>query len=273
MLTLGIVGVGDWGKNYVRTIEEHFPDVTLIQGNRDNWKKLKCDGVIISTPPDSHVEIAKFFLKKNIPTIIEKPLALSVKEARQLSKFKSPILVNHIHLFAPAYEILKGNINSKSDIISIESSGMNNGPFRDWCPLFDYGSHDIAICLDLLKEYPNKINAQQIPQGPGKIFIVNLEFSNCKATIKVGNGALYKYKNTQVNLKSNKYAKLVYEDNKLTGFREEYLNKIYVPNISPLQNAVQIFTDSINGKMDPRLGLDLSLNVLKVLEECKHILC
>lgn len=40
----------------------------------------------------------------------------------------------------------------------------------------------------------------------------------------------------------------------------------------PLTNSIQTFLDGINGKQDNRLGLDLSFNIVKILERCDKML-
>lgn len=42
------------------------------------------DAVIVSTPPDSHPEIACFFMDRGIPVLCEKPLCLTVAEAESM---------------------------------------------------------------------------------------------------------------------------------------------------------------------------------------------
>src|SRR5208283_3041583 len=96
-----LVGSGVWGQKYISTLS-NFSAVSLEAASRDNWKELidkKPDGVIVCTPPQSHVEIASYALSQNIPTMIEKPLALSLSEAKLLRQFSAPILVNYVHLF------------------------------------------------------------------------------------------------------------------------------------------------------------------------------
>ncbi len=107
-----LIGKGPWSKIYLKTLAE-FPNLTVKNAGRD-WKEhVQCrcecmceecgcllpDGVIVCTPPDTHVEIASYFLARNIPCIIEKPLALSYEDAVKLKQFKTSVLVNNIHLF------------------------------------------------------------------------------------------------------------------------------------------------------------------------------
>lgn len=54
-----------------------------------NYKELaenepEMDAVIIATPPNSHTEIAKYFLERRVPVLCEKPLCLSIADAEML---------------------------------------------------------------------------------------------------------------------------------------------------------------------------------------------
>jgi predicted dehydrogenase len=42
------------------------------------------DAVIVSTPPNSHPEIAEFFMRRGVHVLCEKPLCLSIAEAKQM---------------------------------------------------------------------------------------------------------------------------------------------------------------------------------------------
>ena len=44
----------------------------------------KVDAVTVSTPTESHVEVAESFLERNIPVLVEKPLADSLSEAKRI---------------------------------------------------------------------------------------------------------------------------------------------------------------------------------------------
>lgn len=245
-----LIGSGVWGKNYIKTLEDF--NVNLTVANRHNWKQLideNPDGVIVCTPPQSHIEIASYSLEKDIPTMIEKPLSLSLSEAMELEKFSAPILVNHIHLFSKQYQYIKNVIDINS-IKSISSAGFNTGPYRDYSSLWDYGPHDLSMILDLLNKDPKSVYINKYPYLNGEIYSIELLFDKLKTISIVGNGGLFK----QRKLSIDSYPRYVYDDS--------------IPSSSkPLSNALEVFMDVINGIDDYRLGLKLSFRIIKILEQ------
>jgi predicted dehydrogenase len=258
-MNIVLIGAGKWGKNYISTLS-NFSNVNLQIANRDNWKKLiddKPDGVIISTPPQSHIEIACHSLSLGIPIMIEKPLSLSLSEALVLKQFKAPILVNHIHLFSVAYQNLRDFTHSHK-IDKIVSFGVNNSPDRDYSSLWDYGCHDIAMILDLAQEFPHKIKAEQIETERGALFKIKLKFKTFETESYVGNSAEKSVRKIKV---SSDGLNIKYNDNKRPSNQAP-----------PLTMALFTFIKAIEGNKDYRLGLDLSLKVLQVLESCEKSL-
>src|ERR1700728_1922667 len=134
-----LIGKGPWGQIYIKTLSEmkvHF-DIA----DRTNWQdkiKTQPDGVIVCTPPETHVEIASFALERNIPCMIEKPLSFSLDEALKLKQYTAPILVNHIHLFAKRYQSMKSKFikSKKHNITSILTRGIGTNPNYS---LWNYG--------------------------------------------------------------------------------------------------------------------------------------
>lgn len=250
MFNIVIVGNGSWAQIYKSTVQKSFPNISLTTANRSNWKSLinnKPDAVIVCTPPSSHIEIAQYSLEKSIATMIEKPLSLSLKEAETLKQYSAPILVNHIHLFSKQYMQVKFDLNCHK-INYIRTTGQGDKPERkDYNDLWDYAPHDIAMILDLAGKYPKSIKCELI--SPRKYGIV-LEFDQFSSHSVVGFGV--KRRSLVV---SSHYNILEYSDR-------------FPSNDLPLTNAIQVFVDSLGGKKDYRLGLDLSLNVLRVLDEC-----
>lgn len=257
-MKLLLVGNGKWGKNYISTITHCFPNVDLQIGSRDTWQSLidaKPDGVIVATPPSSHIEIASHALQYDIPVMIEKPLALSYQEAATLQQYKAPILVNHIHLFATAYQHLR-EMTNKREISKIVSLGYNKGPVREYSGLWDYGCHDVAMILDLMETVPEKVHLEEVKTKIGSLFNIKMKFEWFHSESLVGNGAEKPIRKLKM-----------YCD----GLRLVYDDKMRPGNHSlPLTNALKVFMGAIQGINDPRLGLDLSLQVVKILEECQN---
>jgi predicted dehydrogenase len=125
-LKIGVVGAGKMGTNHARVLGR-MPGAELVavadvQAERartlardlrvtgfTDYRYLRgnVDGVIVAVPPASHFEVASFFLRSGIPTLIEKPLARTVKEGRRLvglaDKQMTLLQVGHIERYNPAY--------------------------------------------------------------------------------------------------------------------------------------------------------------------------
>lgn len=265
-MKLLLIGNGSWSKNYQKTLNEF--DIQFDIGTRENWKQLaeskKYQGVIIATPPQSHIEIAHFCLSHDLPVIIEKPLCLSLNEISKIEGFSAPILVNHIHLFSPYYQFLKSYI-SQFQILKIDSFGFGNGPVRDYSSLYNYGSHDLSMIFDLCnkqeavgwflnKRFPGDIH--------GECFDLGLEIKNgVHCNILTGNG--WSHKSRYLSVMTD-HGRFVYNDlatPKLAGFPS-------VPEFTslPLEETIWVFLGAIEGKSDYRLGLDNSKMVLDALD-------
>lgn len=160
MIRLGLVGLGRWGTNILRTLKE-FPDVTVITAAVDS---AQLDGVLIATPGSTHAAVAAPFIKKGLAVFIEKPFATNFEDALRLQKLaqksEAVIQVGHVHLFNPAYQAAKKAMHESGKLRSIFFEGMNNGPYRDdMSVLWDWAPHDVAVLLDLMGELPQYVQA------------------------------------------------------------------------------------------------------------------
>lgn len=242
------IGTGPWGQNYLKVYKAFTVDVSVA--TRDSWRSLvdeRPDGVVICTPPQTHIEIAQFALERNIPVMIEKPLALSAEEAEQLAKYAAPVLVDHLYLFTDGYQSLKRNIAGKQ-IRTIKTVGLGTRSHTGYSALWDYGSHDISMILDLMNRTPNIVSAIQI----GSIFEIELHFSDTVTHSRFGISG-ERVRRVAVQCEGEE---VIFEDigSEIPG---------------PLHNAVAVFLETISGETDQRLGLGLALDVLKVLEACE----
>lgn len=256
---LALVGSGPWGQVYLKTLSEMGVNVTI--GGRQNWTQVidhQPDGVIVCTPPETHVQIASYALSRGIPTMIEKPLSLSMENSIKLKQFDAPILVNHTAIFTDAFERIR-KFTEDNPISGINVSLYNYGPFRIYSSLWDYGPHALAIVLELIHEMPKQVKVNAILAHEEKkaiLYDVKLEFSSNAAYCLVGNGGGGKRRTYSVKTDG---ITLMYDDMR----RPE-------SHTQPLNNAIKIFLNAMDGKDDWRLGLGLSLKVIKVLEMCQN---
>jgi predicted dehydrogenase len=185
-LTIGIVGLGYWGPNWLRNILIHpnfdlawivdTNDVTLekfkniyglsqqrVSSNIDKSFNVKIpDLVLISTPPATHFELGKLALNFGANVIIEKPVGLNTEETQELVKLstdlKLQLFVDHTYIFTPQakfiYETLKKGL--LGDLQFITSSRLNLGLIqKDVDVIRDLAVHDLALFDYFI---PNKLN-------------------------------------------------------------------------------------------------------------------
>ena len=233
-ISLGLIGVGKWGINYIKTIENidkvNLKKIACLKPKNklelfknyeltDNWREITessdIDGVIIATPPKSHFEIAKEAIQNKKPIILEKPITLSSSHANLLInlalKNKVLVKVNHVYLYHPIFRFLKNHISKRLDLISIYTLSGNYGPFRkDVSSLWDWAPHDLSMCLDLIGEMPLKIDSKFTKKSETNNFNsninINLRFKkNIYAELNIGNLMQFKERFLRLDFTNTSY--------------------------------------------------------------------
>ncbi|MDP6172755.1 MAG: Gfo/Idh/MocA family oxidoreductase [Rhodospirillales bacterium] len=310
-MRLGLIGAGRWGRVYMNTLGD-MAGVTLSAlassnpHSRDlvdedvavheDWRNLintgGIDGVIVATPPVTHAEIVRAALEAGLPVLVEKPLTLDVGEAQALCDLAEQrdglVMVDHIHLYSSAFRALKREAATLGALRRMESEAGNHGPFRKETPiLWDWGAHDISMCLDLMGEAPSEVSARclemrETGEGPGAVFDLRLDFGNkgtdgVTAGIRIGNLMSGKRRRFCAAFDSGI---LVYDDlaaDKLTfvstsASPEAEIRAIAVAPDPPLTCAVREFTDAIGADSRSRESLQLGLSVVETLARCEAAL-
>lgn len=256
MITLALVGIGNWGKNFLSTVK-NIPDcqikyicsktdkkLKLLDGNyhkttnyKDLFKFSDIDGVIIATSGSTHFAIASEFLKKGFNILIEKPLTLNYQDALKLQTLKnktdSKVLVGHVYLFDPAFKKTKELFKNLGKIRYISYESVNQGPFRDdMSILWDMGPHPISMLLDLFGKEPKEIQAWGLNTLRYKTnlfdtVVIDLKFSNV-SWISIKISWLAPFKRRELIIVGEKDG-LLYND--LSGKKITYYKNI-VPDIS-----------------------------------------
>lgn len=172
-VSLGLIGLGRWGRNIAGTIAA-LPGVRLAAAASGNpqaaglvppgchihadWRELVArndlQGVIIASPPALHAQMLLAAVEAGKAVFVEKPLVASREEALGLAARLGdrPIiaLVDHIHLFHPAFQKLQQVASSLGPLRAIASAaGKPDGARKDASLLWDWGPHDLAMCMAL----------------------------------------------------------------------------------------------------------------------------
>jgi predicted dehydrogenase len=207
-IRLGVVGLGYWGPNLVRNLQEvpgtevayvcdaredrlakiarRYPAVQPTRRYGDLLADETLDAVVIATPVSTHRPLAAAALEAGKHVFVEKPLAASSEEAVELIGLADEhglvLMPGHTFLYSPPVDAVRRMIASGElgDIYFISMSRVNLGLHQqDVSVAWDLGPHDFSILRYWLGESPSHIAALSrsciLPRTPDVAFI-NLEF-------------------------------------------------------------------------------------------------
>lgn len=170
-MEVGVIGCGMMGKNHIRVYSElksvdhiHVQDVNKGAVN-ELAKKCdmisycatidemiqKVDAVSICVPTMLHYQVAKALVEKGIPTLIEKPICQTVKEAEDLIRVIPPDItvgVGHIERFNPIIAEL-AQIIKRPLYIEINRHNPASSRISGTSIIEDLMIHDIDILFNL----------------------------------------------------------------------------------------------------------------------------
>jgi len=208
MLKVGVFGVGHLGKIHLNNWKEiegvelvgfYDPSQQIASEVSDKYKLIQfenaeqlmdaCDLVDIVAPTTEHFEISKLAITKGKHVFVEKPLANTMDEARELLKLAKEanikFQVGHVERFNPAFLALKGySINPM--FIEVHRLAQFNPRGTDVSVILDLMIHDIDIILNLVNSNVKYISANGVAvmSDTPDIANVRIEFDNgCVANL------------------------------------------------------------------------------------------
>lgn len=293
-MNIGVIGVGSWGKNHVRTLNElgalrciydidyAKAEVLANKYNVNAYSSLgnmlaneKLDGLIISTPTTTHFDIAKQAIERGIAVLVEKPFTKTIEEGKELirlAKRKHVILTaGYIERFNPVVRHVKELLESKSfgAVLMLEFHRENRRPIRitDVGIILDTSVHDIDTALYLLDKLPNVVFARSGKKsGEYEEYVsIILGFDNVNAFI-ISNW---------ITPKKMRSFDVICTEGVISGnfvtqeLRIDLDKNTVIPRIDykePLLLELQNFIDSIEGKTELLVKAEDALNTLKVAD-------
>jgi predicted dehydrogenase len=213
-LSVGIVGLGYWGPNLMRSLGR-LPQVKVKYGcDLDESKRARLeslypharftgdfeellsddelDAVVVASPVPTHATLARKTLLADKDVFVEKPLALSPTDAFQLVRLADKrdriLMVGHLLEYHPAITRLKEMVVSGElgELFYIYTRRLNLGIIRQHeNALWSLGPHDLSVSLYLIDQEPVEVQAtghSYLKDGVPDVVFGNLKFVDDKSS-------------------------------------------------------------------------------------------
>ena len=322
-LRVGVVGAGAWGRNHVRTVAglaeaelaavcdtdtkvrerlaRQYPaalvtaDVAALLG--------AVDAVIVASPAATHAAVAQQAIAAGKPVLVEKPFALSVRDAeavaRQGAERGVPVLAGHLLVYHPAVERLRDMVQKGElgKVFYLYGLRVNLGQVRkDENALWSFGPHDVSVALYLLGEQPVRVAAHgksYLQPAIEDVVFLAMEFASGvlahvqmswldphkerKLTV-VGARKMVVFDDMEPREKLRIYDKGVDRPPEYGSFGESLAIRegdIFIPRIpavEPLAAELTHFVRAARGAEPPRASAEDGVRVVRVLEAASRSL-
>jgi UDP-N-acetylglucosamine 3-dehydrogenase len=313
-INVGVIGVGNMGRHHVR-IYSILKDVNLIAISDINQniakkvaEKFNCkyykdykkmlskeniDAVSIAVPTSLHKKVALDVIKFKKHLLIEKPIAMTSKEAEEIikaaKKTKVKLFVGHIERFNPAVKRLKEIIRNGrlGKIISIIARRVGVFPpqIKDTNVIIDLAVHDIDIFNYLLEKQPVEVFADaqtslinhredsaEILLSFGRTtgfiqvnWITPIKIRTLSVTGSKGYAEL-NYITQELELYKSKYKKIVDNFGEIVKFGKPIKKKIKVKKGEPLFYELKSFIKCIKENKKPEVTGEDGLKAVAIAE-------
>jgi len=227
MLKVGVFGTGHLGKFHLNNWKE-ISDVELTgfyepedetaavvvetyqlkRFDSPEELMLACDAVDIVAPTTQHYALCKAAIMKGKHVFVEKPLAHTMQEAKEIVKLAKEsnikFQVGHVERFNPAFLALKG-VNLNPMFIEVHRLAQFNPRGTEVSVILDLMIHDIDIVLSIVKSDVKTISAS----GVG-VMTETPDISNVR--IEFNNGCVANLTSSRISMKKMRKMRLFQKD-------------------------------------------------------------
>jgi predicted dehydrogenase len=227
MLKIGVFGVGHLGKFHLNNWKE-IPGVELVgffdpndQQAQDVEQKYgmqrftdidslinACDAVDIVAPTDHHFHLCQHAIRAGKHVFVEKPLAETLEEARELVKLAQEsgikCQVGHVERFNPAFVAVK-DLGLQPLFIEVHRLAQFNPRGTEVSVILDLMIHDIDIILSLVKSDVRSISASGVA-----VLTETPDIAN--ARIEFHNGCVANLTSSRISMKKMRKMRLFQKD-------------------------------------------------------------
>ncbi len=318
MVGVAVVGAGNWGRNLVRNfaslpgvevkyvcdlaakvrkaMSALYPRVVVTDDIGQALADDGVDAVVVAVDAPRHYEMARTALAAGKHTYVEKPLALSVAEAKELVELAASgdrkLMVGHLLEYHPAVEYMKEMIGKGAvgEPLYLYFQRVNLGIVRKaenaWWSL---APHDVSVACYLFDAEPVVVSASghgYLQEGVEDVVFASLKFADgrmahihvswldphkVRKVTLVGSQKMVVFDDMEAAEKVRVYDKGAYVRKTVDSYVEAItlrMGDILIPKIpsgEPLRAECQHFVDCILKDTAPRSDGADGLRVVKVL--------
>jgi predicted dehydrogenase len=321
-VNVALAGLGYWGPNLARNFADlpgaaltwlvdldderrerygaRFPHARTTARLEDALEDDSVDAVVVATPVPTHAELATQALRAGKHVFVEKPIALSARDAEEVvavaEELDLALMPGHLLLYHPGVRKLREIVESGDlgRLLCIYGNRQNLGKIRrDENVLWSLGAHDLSVILDLVGEEPTELWARgesflnpgvedvvfcylRFPSGVvAHMHLSWLDPHKMRKITVVGDSKMAVFDDMEIDRKVTVYDKGPQEPADTYG---EWLTRTgdiwspKLPNAEPLRLECEHFLALVRGEADSGPARANGLAVVRALEELQRSL-
>lgn len=305
---IAVLGCGYWGSNHIRTLKALGALRAVADANAaraegfaseqeclaitpdELFDRDDVDAIIMALPPQFHAEYAIRAARAGKDLLVEKPIALTVEDARAAVDAASDnnriFMVGHVLRFHPAFEMLERLIadGELGEIKYIHSHRLGLGKFHtENDALWDLAPHDLSMILAITGVAPMEV------RGEGAALLDNLsDFAHLHMLFENGvrshlfTSRLNPYRERRLTVVGAKamavfddveawekklavYRHAVWQDSGRWAFTANEPSYVAIRQGMPLTRELEHFIHCIKTRDEPRTGGGEAISVLRIV--------
>lgn len=303
-MKVGVIGTGTMGKNHVRIYSElkEIAEVYAFDIDGEKAKRLKEYGVIICSSLEEllervdavsicvstkyHLEVAKRAIEKDVHSLIEKPIALNVREGEELVNLledKGLIVgIGHIERFNPIVEEIEKIIENPL-YVEIKRHNPASARITDSTIVEDLMIHDIDIVFNVLYKSVSG-DYELYSAGNNDLCKVLIELNSSIVSLSASRKASKKIRAIYIEEEEftiegdfmnqeiyvyRKPGKYGIENERYT--QENIIEKVLVNKVEPLKEELKTFIACVKKGEEFPITPVQALNNLRICEEIRRL--
>ncbi len=294
-LTIGLVGVGPWGKHVLRDLRALGATVHAVARSAESIARAKdggaasivetpellprCDGYVIANQTTSHLDAIDVLLPRGTPIFCEKPISSDVERVKRLPREAHDLIfIMHKWRYHPAIIELARIARSEEygPVKGLRTYRVGWGnPHPDTNSLWILAPHEMSIALTILGELPALVSATPDPtdaDGGGVAYMRTSGGVNFTTEFSSGHPLALRRvvlccRDATCQLDQSDYGLIiVHRPNEKTP------QHIRVSDDMPLLAELRAFVEHVRGGPPPMSSLSDEIEIIKTLAQIEALI-